>query len=393
MTQLLSIKFLLISLGLFAMICASQVQAIVPKPPEMSSRSYVLIDYDTGKVLAEKNADELIPPSSLTKMMTSYVLSDEVAKGNVSYADLVTISRNAWAQNPLFEGSSLMWIEVGKQVSLEDLKRGIIISSGNDASTAVAEHLAGSESGFAELMNHHASLLGMTNTHFVNSHGLPDVEHLTSARDMAKLAVALIRDFPDDYSVYKERSFTYNGITTRNRNELLWDRSLDVDGIKTGHTEVGGYSLVSSATKDGMRLIAVVMGADSKTARAQQNKRLLNYGFRFYKTLQPVQPGQVLHSQRVWYGDREKVALGLNENVLVTIPRSDEKQLKASFALNAALEAPLAKNAVVGTVSFKIGDELIKQVPLVVLQSVAEGGIWSQFTDHVGRTLDGWFND
>ena len=384
----------IIQSGLLSLFCLLTVNlvAIVPSPPEMSARAYFLIDYDTGKILAEKNPDTQLGPSSLTKMMTSYVLSDEVAKGRVKYSDMVTISRNAWAQNPLFEGSSLMWIEVGKQVSLEDLKRGIIISSGNDATTAVAEHLAGSEAGFAELMNHHAQRLGMTNTNYVNSHGLPAEGHLTTARDMAKLAVSLIRDFPEDYAVYKEKSFTYNKIPTRNRNDLLFDGSMNVDGIKTGHTESAGYSLVSSATKDSMRLIAVVMGTESKQARAQQSKRLLNYGFRFFKTLQPVQPGQVLTSQKIWYGTKQNIALGLNNSVLLTIPRTDEGNLKANFELDNELEAPIEKGAVVGKVTFRIGEELIKEAPLVALEEVPEGGLWSQFTDYMGRTLNDWFN-
>ena len=329
---------------------AGSLQAIIPKAPEMSAKAYVLMDFDTGQILVSKNADLQIPPSSLTKMMTSYVMSDEVAKGNISYQDKVVVSKKAWAKN--FPDSSLMFIEVGTEVLLEDLKRGLIISSGNDASIAIAEHIAGSEQGFSQLMNHHAKRLGMLDTFFENSNGLPLENHLTTAHDMAILTQALIRDFPDDYAVYKEKEFTYNNIRQYNRNSLLWDRSMAVDGVKTGHTEEGGYSLVTSATRDNMRLISVVLGTESKNARKQQNKQLLNYGFRFYETVEPVQPGQILHQQRVWYGAKEKLALGLEKTVLITIPRGEGNKLKANFSMEQELEAPIKKGQKLGTVFF-----------------------------------------
>ena len=364
--------------------------AIVPSAPEIPAKAYILIDYDTGKVLASKNADMQIAPSSLTKMMTSYVLSDEVSKGDVSYDDIVTVSENAWAAK--FPDSSKMFIEVGDQVSLRELKRGIVIASGNDACVAVAEHIAGTESGFAELMNYHAQRLGMSGTNFVNSHGLPDPDHMTTARDMATLSQALIRDYPDDYEVNKEKEFTYNGIKQYNRNSLLWDRSLNVDGIKTGHTEVGGYALVASATKGNMRLISVVMGSASKTSRKQQNKQLLNFGFRFYETLEPIQPGQVIHTERIWYGDKPAVKLGLGESVLLTIPRGSKKNLKANYEFNKTLEAPISKGTEVGKVFFELDGERIQELPLVALETVQEGGLWSQFTDYVSLTVDELFN-
>lgn len=377
--------FILLSLS------AGSLFAIIPKAPEMSGNAYVLMDYDTGQILVAKNADLQVPPSSLTKMMTSYVLSDEVTKGNVSYEDKVTISKNAWAKN--FPGSSLMFIEVGTEVLLEDLKRGVIISSGNDASVAVAEHIAGSEQGFSELMNHHAKTLGMNNTYFINSNGLPDENHVTTAHDMAILAQALIRDFPDDYEVYKEKEFTYNGIRQYNRNSLLWDRSMNVDGVKTGHTEAGGYSLVASATRDNMRLISVVLGTNSKSARKQQNKRLLNFGFRFYETVEPVRPGQILHSQRVWYGEKENLSLGLNQTILLTIPRGDGDKLKANFSIEGELEAPIEKGQIIGTVFFELEGKRVKELPLVALEAIAEAGMWSQFTDYFSKTVDGWLSD
>ncbi|MFT5452360.1 MAG: D-alanyl-D-alanine carboxypeptidase (penicillin-binding protein 5/6) [Enterobacterales bacterium] len=385
LTTILRGFFILLSLS------AGSLLAIIPKAPEMSGNAYVLMDYDTGQILVAKNANLQVPPSSLTKMMTSYVLSFEVSKGNISYEDKVTISKNAWAKN--FPGSSLMFIEVDTEVLLEDLKRGVIISSGNDASVAVAEHIAGSEQGFAELMNYHAKTLGMNDTYFINSNGLPDENHLTTAHDMAILAQALIRDFPDDYEVYKEKEFTYNGIRQYNRNSLLWDRSMNVDGVKTGHTEAGGYSLVASATRDNMRLISVVLGTNSKSARKQQNKRLLNFGFRFYETVEPVRTGQILHSQRLWYGEKEKLALGLNQTILLTIPRGDGDKLKATFSIEGELEAPISKGQIIGTVYFELEGKKVKELPLVALEAIAEAGMWSQFTDYLSKTVDSWVND
>jgi len=362
--------------------------AVTPKAPEMPARTYILIDYDTGKVLAEKNADELIAPSSLTKMMTSYVMSVEVAKGTISYSDIVTVSENAWAAK--FPDSSKMFIEVGEQVTLRKLKQGIIIASGNDACVAVAEHIAGTESGFVELMNYHAQRLGMTSTSFANSHGLSAEGHLTTARDMATLTAALIRDYPDDYETYKEKDFKHAGIPQYNRNSLLWDRSLNVDGVKTGHTDQGGYALVASATKDRMRLISVVMGSKSKNSRKQENKQLLNYGFRFFETIEPIQPGQILHKERIWYGAKPEVSLGLGESALLTIPRGSKKKLKANYEFAKTLEAPISKGTEVGTVYFELDGERIMTLPLVALESVDEGGLWSQFTDYVSRKIDLW---
>jgi D-alanyl-D-alanine carboxypeptidase (penicillin-binding protein 5/6) len=376
---------------LLQLLSAATLQAIIPEAPQMSAKAYILMDYDTGQILVSNNVDVKMPPSSLTKMMTSYVMSDEVAKGNISYQDLVPVSKNAWAKN--FPGSSLMFIEVGTEVLLEDLKRGIIISSGNDASVAVAEHIAGSEEGFAELMNHHAKRLGMNDTFFENSNGLPSDIHLTTAHDMALLTQALIRDFPDDYEVYKEREYTYNGIRQYNRNSLLWDRSMSVDGVKTGHTEAGGYSLIASGVKDNMRLISVVLGTNSKNARKQQNKRLLNYGFRFYETVEPVRPGQILHQQRIWYGEKETIALGLESSLLLTIPRGDGSKLKANFKIDIELEAPINKGQKIGSVYFELDGDIVKELPLIALETIQESGLFSQFTDYVTKTVDGWTKD
>ncbi|WP_419147407.1 serine hydrolase [Pseudoalteromonas 'SMAR'] len=354
---------------------------IIPSPPQVSAKGYFLVDYTTGKVIAEGNPDTKLAPASLTKMMTSYVIGVEIEAGNISPSDQVTISENAWAKN--FPESSKMFIEVGKQVSVEDLNRGIIIQSGNDACVAMAEHIAGSEGAFADLMNAHAEKLGMTNSHFVNSHGLDTNEHYTTPRDMATLGAALIRDVPEEYAIYKEKSFTFNGIKQYNRNSLLWDASLDVDGIKTGHTSEAGYSLVTSAVKNDMRLIAVVMGTDSERARKVESKKLLNYGFRFFETITPYQAGDAFADQRVWMGNKETVSLGIMEDTPITIPRGQSKNLKANFELDKTLQAPLAKGTKVGTLFLQLEGEDIAQYPLVTLEEIQEGGFFSKIYDYL----------
>jgi D-alanyl-D-alanine carboxypeptidase (penicillin-binding protein 5/6) len=379
---LLKSKFITQLCGLVcsATIFAANAQ-ILPAPPQVNAKGYFLVDFTTGKVIAEGEADTKLAPASLTKMMTSYVIGTEIKAGNISSSDMVTISEKAWAKN--FPESSKMFIEVGKQVSVEDLNRGIIIQSGNDACVAMAEHIAGSEGAFADLMNAHAQKLGMTNSHFINSHGLDTDEHYTTPRDMATLGAALIRDVPEEYALYKEKSFTYNGIKQYNRNTLLWDASLDVDGIKTGHTSEAGYSLVTSATKDDMRLIAVVMGTASERARKVESKKLLNYGFRFYETITPYKAGDSFADQRIWMGDKETVSLGILQDTPITIPRGQRKNLKATFELDKTLEAPLAKGSKVGTLFLQIEGEEIAQYPLVTLEEVAEGGFFSKIYDYL----------
>lgn len=354
---------------------------ILPSAPQINAKGYFLVDYTTGKVIAEGEADTKLAPASLTKMMTSYVIGVEIEAGNIAPTDMVTISEKAWAKN--FPGSSVMFVEVGKQVSVDDLNHGIIIQSGNDACVAMAEHIAGSESAFADLMNAHAEKLGMTNSHFINSHGLDTNEHYTTPRDMATLGAALIRDVPDEYALYKEKSFTFNGIKQYNRNSLLWDASLDVDGIKTGHTSEAGYSLVTSATKDDMRLIAVVMGTDSERARKVESKKLLNYGFRFFETITPYKAGDSFADQRIWMGNKETVSLGILEDTPITIPRGQRKNLKANFELDKTLEAPLAKGTKVGTLFLELDGEEISQYPLVTLEEIEEGSFFSKIYDYL----------
>ncbi|BBN82422.1 D-alanyl-D-alanine carboxypeptidase [Pseudoalteromonas sp. A25] len=367
------------------LVCSASIFAanaqILPSPPQVNAKGYFLVDFTTGKVIAEGEADTKLAPASLTKMMTSYVIGTEINAGNISPSDMVTISEKAWAKN--FPESSKMFIEVGKQVSVDDLNRGIIIQSGNDACVAMAEHIAGSESAFADLMNAHAEKLGMSNTHFINSHGLDTDEHYTTPRDMATLGAALIRDVPDEYELYKEKSFTFNGIKQYNRNTLLWDASLDVDGIKTGHTSEAGYSLVTSATKDDMRLIAVVMGTASERARKVESKKLLNYGFRFFETITPYKAGDSFVDQRIWMGNKETVSLGILQDTPITIPRGQRKNLKANFELDKTLEAPLAKGTKVGTLFLQLEGEEIAQYPLVTLEEVGEGSFFSKIYDYL----------
>jgi len=362
---------------------------IIPKAPSIAAKGYLLIDFNSGKVLSENNSEELLEPASLTKMMTSYIIGQELKSGNLNLDDKVTISENAWSKN--FPDSSKMFIEVGKEVTVEDLNRGIIIQSGNDACVAMAEHIAGSEGAFADLMNSWALQLGMNNTHFVNSHGLHADGHHTTARDMAILAKALITDVPTEYRIYSEKSFKFNGIVQYNRNGLLWDKSLNVDGIKTGHTSAAGYSLVSSATKDGMRLISVVMGARSDEGRKVESKKLLNWGFRFFETITPYKANDQLASERIWMGQQANIRLGVAVDTPLTLPRNQSQNLKADFVIDNELRAPIEKGDKVGQVNYTLEDEAIASYDLIALETVEEGGIFSRIIDYIKLLFIGWF--
>jgi D-alanyl-D-alanine carboxypeptidase (penicillin-binding protein 5/6) len=367
--------------GVLALSPLANALTIIPDAPQINAKGYILIDYTTGKVIAETNADTLLAPASLTKMMTSYIIGKELENGNISNTDKVLISENAWAKN--FPDSSKMFIEVGTEVSVDLLNQGIIVASGNDACVAMAEHIAGSESAFADLMNAHAEQLGMSSSFFENSHGLDSTSHMTTPRDMATLATAIIRDVPEEYALYKQKSFTYNNIKQYNRNSLLWDKSLNVDGMKTGHTSNAGYSLVTSATKGDMRLVTVVMGTASERERKVESKKLLNYGFRFFETFTPYTAGEKFASNRIWMGDKEQVDLGILVDTPITIPRGQRKNLKANIELNQQLEAPLAKGAVVGTLFLQLDGEDVSSYPLVALEEVNKGSWFSQLIDYI----------
>ncbi|HIF5697681.1 TPA: serine hydrolase [Vibrio parahaemolyticus] len=362
---------------------------VVPDAPQIAAKGYVLMDYHSGKVLAEKEMNTKLSPASLTKMMTSYVIGQELARGNISEDDDVTISKNAWAKN--FPDSSKMFIEVGTTVKVRDLNRGIIIQSGNDACVAMAEHIAGSEDAFVDLMNAWANTLGMKNSHFANVHGLDNSELYSTPYDMALLGKALIRDVPDEYRVYSEKKFTYNGITQYNRNGLLWDKSMNVDGIKTGHTSNAGYSLVSSATEGQMRLVAVVMGTKDANARKSESKKLLSYGFRFFETVTPHKAGETFVEEKVWMGNKDTVALGLDQDTYVTLPRGEAKNLKASFVLEKELEAPINKGDVVGKLYYQIDGEDIAEYPLMALETVEQGSLFSRLWDYIVLLFKSFF--
>ncbi|HHJ3232982.1 TPA: serine hydrolase [Vibrio parahaemolyticus] len=362
---------------------------VVPNAPELSSRGYVLMDYHTGKVLVERDADKRLNPASLTKLMTAYVAGQEVNAGNISLDDQVVISRNAWAKN--FPDSSKMFIEVNTSVSLSDLYRGLVVQSGNDASVAIAEHVAGSEAGFVSLMNSWASQLGLTNSSFTNPHGLDSEGLYSTPHDIAKLGQAIIRDLPDIYPMYSETSFTYNGITQYNRNGLLRDRSMNVDGMKTGYTSGAGYSLATSATNGDMRLIAVVMGAKSQSVRESESKQLLSYGFRFYDTLMPTAAGTDIANARVWMGQKDELKVGVNRDVYLTLPKGDVNKLKAEVEYNGDLLAPIAQGQVVGTLLYKVDGKVVKETELVALEPVEEGGIFKRIMDWFKRLVASWF--
>ena len=355
------------------------VAQATPSAPSIAAKAYIMIDADSGRVLAENNADTRLAPASLTKLMTSYVLSYELEQGHVHNDDLVTISQSAWTQNPEFKDSSLMFIRVGTQVRLHDLHQGIVVSSGNDAATAVAEYLAGSEAAFVDEMNQHARMLGMTNTHFVNPHGLPDPDHYTTARDLATLSAAIIK-FPNEYALYKEKEFTYNNIRQMNRNGLLM-RDPTVDGLKTGHTQEAGYCLVASAVRNGMRLITVVLGADSINMREQETEKLLAYGFRFFETSKVYQAGAEVAHPRIWGGSKDEIKLGVDKDVALTYPRGRRENIQATMNIDKYLHAPISANQPVGEMLVTLDGQTIYKAPLVALESVAKGGIFHRMWD------------
>jgi D-alanyl-D-alanine carboxypeptidase (penicillin-binding protein 5/6) len=361
------------------LILANQLAAatLIPSTPKIQARGYLLMDFMSDRILAEKEADTRMEPASLTKMLTSYVVAYELAKGSISKEDKVLISNKAWRM----EGSR-MFVEVGKRVSVEELLKGMIIQSGNDATVALAEHVAGSEDAFVSLMNQHAAELGMADSHFMNSTGLPHKDHYTTPRDLARLARALIRDFPEHYKLYAEKSFKYNNIKQYNRNKLLW-RNKYVDGVKTGHTEAAGYCLVASMERDGMRLISVVLDTKSEEARAEESQKLLTYGFRFFETRRIYEADTPLTTARIWKGESEELPLGLAEDLYLTIPKGQYKKLDANMSLQSRITAPVKKGETYGTVNISLGDKQYAQRELVALSDVAAGGLISSLIDEI----------
>lgn len=364
-----------------------------PAAPQIEAKAWVLMDYNSGKVLTESNADQRLDPASLTKMMASYVTGQALKAGKISNDDMVTVGKDAWATgNPVLQGSSLMFLKPGDRIPVSELNKGIVIQSGNDASIALADHVAGSQDSFVGLMNNYVKALGLQNTHFKTVHGLDSSGQYSTARDMALIGQALIRDVPEEYALHKEKEFTFNKIRQHNRNRLLWSTNLHVDGIKTGHTSGAGNNLVASATDGDMRLISVVLGAATDAIRFRESEKLLTWGFRFYETVTPIKTGNAFATQRVWFGDRKEVSLGVAKDASITLPRGQMKNLKASFTLTEPqLTAPLAKHQVVGTIDFQLNGKSIEQRPLVVLEEVKEGGFFARMWDFVMMKMDSWF--
>lgn len=354
----------------------------VASPPAMAASSYLLIDGASGQILAESNSDQQLEPASLTKLMTAYLVEKELKAGNISMDDLVPVSVKAWKT----EGSR-MFIREGTQVRLEDLLRGVIIQSGNDASVALAEYLAGTEEAFAELMTAQAQALGMNQTQYFNSTGLPAEGHLTTARDLAVLARQIIYEHPELYRLYSEKEFTYNDIKQTNRNRLLW-RDPSVDGLKTGHTNAAGYCLVASAQRDGMRLISVVMGTDSAAARERETAKLLNYGYRFFEGVTLFKSGQDLNqTARVWGGEVDQVALAPAQDVYRVLPKGARDRLQLDLELAPELIAPIEKGQELGTLTLSLDGEVLTQIPVQAIDAVADGGLVKQAMDWVLRAM------
>ncbi|AEF44734.1 Beta-lactamase [Serratia sp. AS12] len=388
-----SLKKLTFSVSILLLATPALQAAEAPAAPQVDAKAFVLMDYNSGKILTEGNADTRLDPASLTKIMSSYVIGQAIKAGKIKPEDMVTVGKDAWATgNPALRGSSLMFIKPGDQVPVMELNKGIVIQSGNDASIALADYVAGSQDSFVGLMNNYAKSLGLQNTHFLTVHGLDAEGQYSTARDMALLSQALIRDVPDEYALHKEKDFTFNKIRQVNRNRLLWSSNLNVDGIKTGYTGGAGHNLVASATDGPMRLISVVLGAPSDRIRFSESEKLLTWGFRFYETATPIKTDKPFVTQRVWFGEINDVPLGVAKDAAVTIPKGQMKNLKASYKLNQpTLEAPLVKNQVVGTIDFQLDGKTIEQYPLVVMQEVKEGNFFSRIWDMVMMKLTQWF--
>lgn len=355
--------------------------APAPQPPSVTGTAWLLMDYATGQILLGENIDARVEPASITKVMTSYVVSAEVAAGKVGKDDQVRISEYAWRRGGGGTDGSTSFLPVNSSHRLQDLLHGMIVQSGNDASIALAEHVAGSEEAFADLMNRYAQQLGMTGTSYANSTGLPDPNLYTTARDVALLGQALIRDFPESYAVHSQKELTLNGITQHNRNSLLW-RDPSVDGIKTGHTRAAGYCLVTSAQREGMRLITVIMGSSGEKKRADDSQALLNYGFRFFESHQLYAGGEALAEPRLWKGAQATLRLGVAEPLRVTVARGKYDQIKALIDIPRQLVAPYAKGEAIGTLRLVLDDQTLAERPLVALEDAAEAGFF-------GRTWDG----
>ncbi len=371
------IYFLLMLLPVTCPVYGVVTASVVPAAPSIGAEAYTLVDFHSGRVLASSGAEKRMEPASLTKMMTTYVAFSEIKQGNIDLSDMVHVSEKAWRM-----AGSKMFIEVDTEVSVENLLKGVIIQSGNDASVALAEFIAGDETSFADLMNQYAAQLSMSGTNFENASGLPSSKHYTTAQDMALLAAALIRDFPELYKMHAWKEFEYNGITQYNRNKLLW-RDESVDGLKTGYTKSAGYCLVASAERDGMRLISVVLGSDSERTRVSETNALLNYGYRFFETHRLYDARQQLTEIRVWKGEAESLGVGLTKDLYVTVPRGQYEKLNARMEIDNNITAPVREGETRGKLHVTLAGEQLVQRPLVALSTVQEGNLWRKVSDHV----------
>lgn len=363
-----------------------QQPVFMPGAPNIDAGGYILLDGTSGKIIAEKNADVRTPPASLTKLMSLYLISAAIKSGQIRLDDKVRISTKAWKT----EGSR-MFVKAGSEVPVRDLLKGVVVASGNDATVALAEYLAGTEEAFTAIMNQQAQLLGMKNTHFVDSTGLPNPDHYSTPRDLAILTQAYIKNFPEDYSLYSEKWFTYNGIKQANRNRLLW-RYQYADGLKTGHTNEAGYCLVASAKKDGMRLVSVLMGEKSDATRTENSIRLLTYGFRFFETHKLYTAYKPLVKVRVWQGQKPEINLGLDNDFYVTIPSGQYKRLQPNISLNSPIKAPIVKGQPYGTVNIMLNNQIVATKPLVALDSDERGGVWRRTMDTIRYGIHKYFS-
>ncbi|TBU95812.1 D-alanyl-D-alanine carboxypeptidase family protein [Phytopseudomonas dryadis] len=382
---------LFLSLLLLGASAAWADQTVVPAPPQLAAKSYVLMDAASGSILVENNGDQRLPPASLTKLMTAYIATLEIRNGKIGEQDMVTISEHAWRTGGAASGGSTMFLPLNSQASVDDLLHGIIIQSGNDASIAIAEHIAGSEDAFADMMNATAERLGMKNSHFMNSTGLPHPEHYSTAHDMAILARAIIDEDAEHYAIYSQKEFLWNNIKQPNRNLLLW-RDRTVDGLKTGHTQEAGYCLVASAVRDGARMITSVFGTDSEQARAAETQKLLTYGFRFFETRTFYQKGTELAQAPVWQGVARQVKAGLAKDLTLTLPKGQLEKLQASMSLDPQIVAPVNQGDVIGKVEVKMGDQVVHSADLVALEAVEEGGFFRRLWDSIRLFFYGLFN-
>ena len=375
--RVFSIVIRVLVIGWLSVVAADSWAVITAKPPLITARAFLLVDFNSDAVLMEKGIFERMEPASLTKMMTAYVVFSELKQGRLALSDEVLVSKKAWKT-----GGSRMFIEVGTRVSVEDLLRGLIIQSGNDASVALAEHIASDESLFADMMNRHAQRLGAIKSQFVNSSGLPHPDHYTTVRDMAIVAQALIRDFPEYYPMHSEKSFTYNDISQPNRNRLL-RTNLNVDGLKTGYTKSAGYCLVASAKRQDMRLIAIVMGAKSSGLRQRQVRAMLNYGYRFYETRRLYPADESVTEVRLWKGEEEELRVGLAKALVLTIPRGQYQNIDTKMELQTPIIAPVGRGDTLGKLRIQLDDLVLAERDLVAIHAVAKGGLWRQLGDHV----------